>query len=166
MEVYILRHAIAAPRGTPGIKEAERPLTNIGKKKMERAARGIAQIVPGVDVILTSPFKRAYDTAVIAAKEMNCSNKLTVFEPLESDTPYKTLIKALAKYNKKNAIMLVGHEPDLSYFASALIGMKNSTLELKKGSLCRIDIDGFPPRSAGVLKWLIKPNQLRLMGKK
>ena len=68
MKLLILRHAIAVPRGTPGIPDDERPLTAKGEQRFRRAARGLARIARRPDAILTSPLPRALRTAEIAGR--------------------------------------------------------------------------------------------------
>jgi phosphohistidine phosphatase len=164
LEIYILRHGIAVPGGTPGYSEMERPLTEEGRDKMLKAAKGIAAVVGEVDVILTSPLKRAHETTLLAARVLGGKEKVVTFDPLKSGTPLATLLAAFAPYQHAERLMVVGHEPDLSLFASALIGVKYSVLALKKGGLCRIDVGQLPPQEPGVLRWLLTPGQLRAMG--
>ena len=163
MEIYILRHGIAVPGGTPGYSEMERPLTEEGRDKMLKAAKGIASVVGEVEVILTSPLKRAHETALLAAQRLSGEGKMKTFDSLKPGTPPESLLKALAPYRQKERLLVVGHEPDLSLFASALVGAKHSVLALKKGGLCRVDVDQLPPQEPGVLRWLLTPGQLRAM---
>jgi phosphohistidine phosphatase len=164
LEIYILRHGIAIPGGTPGYSEMERPLTEEGRDKMLMAAKGIASVVGKVEVILTSPLKRAHETALLAARVLGGKEKVVTFDSLKPGTPPESLLKALAPYRQKERLLVVGHEPDLSFFASALIGVKRSALALKKGGLCRVDVDQLPPQEPGVLRWLLTPGQLRALG--
>jgi len=166
LEIYILRHGIAVPGGTPGYSEEERPLTEEGREKMAKAAKGIAEIVGKVDSILTSPLKRAHETALIVAQALEGKNKVEVFEPLRSGTPHKVLLQALAHYKGAGRLMVVGHEPDLSLFASALIGAEGSAVVLKKGGFCSILVNELPPKEPGVLQALLTPGQLRAVGRK
>lgn len=163
MEIYILRHGIAVPGGTPGYSEEERPLTEEGRDKMLKAAKGISAVVGEVDVILTSSLKRAHETALLAARVLGGKEKVVTFDSLKPGTPLATLLTAFAPYQHAERLMVVGHEPDLSLFASALIGVKRSALALKKGSLCRVDVDQLPPQEPGILRWLLTPGQLRAM---
>lgn len=166
MEIYILRHGIAVPGGTPGYRETERPLSEEGRVKMLQAVKGISLVVGEVDLILTSPLKRAQETALIATRALGGKEKVATFDPLKPGTPPEALLKALAPYREKERLMLVGHEPDLSTFASFLVGAQGPVLALKKGSLCRIDVGGLPPREPGTLRWLLTPGQLRAVGRK
>jgi len=166
MEVYILRHAIAVPRGTPGFPNDDRPLTDEGVRKMIKNASGIAKVVAGFDVILTSPLRRAHDTAKIAAEAVDCMNKIKVSPELLPERSIQGIYAALAKVKNRKRVLLVGHEPTLSEFASAAIGSTTSPIEFKKGALCRIDLDGVPPKLPGRLVWYLTPKHLRLIGGK
>jgi phosphohistidine phosphatase len=166
LEIYILRHGIAVPGGTPGYSEEERPLTEEGREKMTKVAKGIAAIVGKVDTILTSPLKRAHETALIVAQALDEKGKVEVFEPLRSGTPLKFLLQAIARYKDAERLMVVGHEPDLSFLASALIGAEGSAVALKKGGFCSILVNELPPKEPGVLQALLTPGQLRAVGRK
>lgn len=162
--VYLLRHAIALPRGTHGVQDKDRPLTEKGRKRMEQEAVGICRIAKTFDVILTSPYKRAYETAMITAHAMGRTDALRICDALKPGTPYKTLVNALASYADRESMLLVGHEPDMSLITAMLINMPEPNIDFKKGSLCCIEIDGIPLPRPGVLRWLLKPAQLRDLG--
>ena len=164
MRLYLLRHAIALPRGTPGVRDEDRPLTEKGRNRMEQEAVGIGHIVSTFDVILTSPYKRAYETAVITARVLGIAKNLKIFDPLKPGTSYDLLLNALKPYRNKEHIVLVGHEPDMSTIAATLISMTEPAIDFKKGSLCCIEIDTIPPHAPGTLCWLLKPNHLRDLG--
>jgi phosphohistidine phosphatase len=161
MIVYILRHAIAVQRGTAGYPNDDRPLTDDGKDKMEKAAKGIAEIVDDVDAILTSPLIRAHDTARIAARALGAEQKIEVCKELLPGGSLKGLLAFLSKFKALNSIMLVGHEPDLGYVASALLGSEKPVVEFKKGALCAVEVSTLPPRSSGKLIWHLQPKHLR-----
>jgi len=164
MQIFLLRHAIAVPRGTPNIQDDDRPLTDEGRIRMEKEAVGIGRIVKQIDVILTSPYKRAFETAMITARAMGLTGSLHTFEPLKPGIPYKILMNALKTYTDKENVLLVGHEPDLSNIAAKLINMPEPNIDFKKGSLCCIEVDEIPPQHPGLLRWLLKPSQLRDLG--
>ena len=165
MEVYILRHGIAAERGGISYPNDDRPLTEEGIEKMQKAAKGIAELIPRVDVILTSPLERARHTAQIAAEALSCEANVKTCKELLPGTSVAELAESLRSLRVKERLMLVGHEPGLSQFASYLIGSAASVIEFKKGSLCRIDVDKVPPSKSGVLVWHLTPKQLRSVGK-
>lgn len=163
MRVYLLRHAIAAERGSAAYVDDDRPLTEEGKDKMSKAAKGMASLIDDIDVILTSPLIRAHDTARIAARALRAESKLQVCKELAAGSSVKSLMTYLAKFRGLNSMMLVGHQPDLGFIASLLLGSANSIIEFKKGSLCCIEVSTLPPRSTGTLIWHLQPKHLRAL---
>ena len=161
MFIYFLRHGIAVQRGTAGYPNDDRPLTDEGKEKMRKGARGIAALLDKIDIILTSPLIRAHDTAKIAAEALAADHKVEVCKELLPGSSAKKLILYLAKYKSLDHIMIVGHEPDLGFLASALLGSEDSVIEFKKGAMCCIEVSGMPPHAAGTLHWHLQPKQLR-----
>jgi phosphohistidine phosphatase len=163
MQIYILRHAMAVPRGTPGYPNDDRPLTEEGIQKMTDVARGIKEITEGFDVIISSPLIRARDTAKITAEQAGYTKEIVTTEYLLPGSPRRNLLKFLSGYKHNRNILLVGHEPHLGYLASMLIGSNESVIEFKKGAVCRIDIDSMPPVKHGKLIYLLQPKELRII---
>jgi phosphohistidine phosphatase len=163
MLVYILRHAIAVDRGTASYPNDDRPLTEDGKDKMSKAAKGIAELIDEIDVILTSPLIRAHETARIASRALGAEQKLEVCKELLPGNSLKNLLSYLSKYKSLNSIMVVGHQPDLGFLASALLGSDESIVEFKKGAMCAIEVSTLPPRSKGKLIWHLQPKHLRAL---
>jgi phosphohistidine phosphatase len=166
MNLYLLRHGIAinAEAAAPG---GERPLTEKGGKRMRKAARGLRRFDIAFDAILTSPLARARQTADIVAETLGLQAHLSVIETLQPGSSPEDLLASLSDYENREHLLLVGHEPLLSDLASFLITGKKSLavdLTLKKGGICRIEIDSLPPRNPGTLHWLLAPKQLRLLG--
>jgi phosphohistidine phosphatase SixA len=83
---------------------------------------------------------------------------------LASGSSMKNLMTYLSKFRSLSNIMLVGHQPDLGFIASRLLGSESSIVEFKKGSLCCIEISTLPPRSSGTLIWHLQPKHLRALG--
>ncbi len=161
MEVYLLRHGEAVPRGTPGYPNDDRPLTEEGVEKIAEGANGIAKILERVDLIISSPLIRALDSAKITAEALGYDKKIKTTKYLIPGYPQRSLFNFLQEFNNENRIMLVGHEPHLGYLASTLLGISEHVIEFKKGGVCRIDIKEFPPAEKGKLIWLLTPKQLR-----
>jgi phosphohistidine phosphatase len=161
MLVYILRHGIAAQRGIKPYANDDRPLTKEGVEKMSKGAKGIMRVIDEIDVILTSPLVRAAETAKIVARALNVESKLQVCHELAPGSSLQHLLRYIAKFKKLRSMMIVGHGPDLAFFASALMGKKTAIIEFKKGSLCCIEVNTIPPRRGGKLLWHLAPKQLR-----
>jgi phosphohistidine phosphatase len=163
MIVYLLRHGIAIERGTPGYPNDDRPLTEAGVEKMKKGAKGISRCIERPDVILTSPLKRALDTAKILASELNAAGIVKTTDALLPAGSQKQLNDDMAKHKNAEALVIVGHSPDLERIAAALLGTPLRLLEFKKGGICAIELDAVPLKRPGRLLWLLTPKQLRAM---
>ena len=137
MDLYILRHAIAEERaaGLPG-GDSQRRLTEEGKRKMHRAAKGMKDLDLEFDLILSSPFLRAKETAEIVAEVFELNDALKLTPSLAADGNPKDLIDDLrGHYHKRKRVLLVGHEPYLSRLISLLIsGDTAIAITLKKAA--------------------------------
>lgn len=163
MTLLLVRHAIAVPRGTPGIPDDERPLTPRGERRFRKAARGLARIVPRPDVLLTSPLPRALATAEIAAKAWG-RIKPTAEDALAEENP-KNVLRALAALPAESTVVAVGHEPQLSALLAQLLGSPTSDrLVFRKGGAALIELEG-AAADGGRLVWFLPPKLLRALGR-
>jgi phosphohistidine phosphatase len=159
MNLYIVRHAIAVQRGTPGYDDdSQRPLTDKGRKKMKRISKGLRQLGVEFDTILTSPYVRARDTAKILANEYGMEEKIFFTDNLIPPGDFDELINEIhEKYNVNN-LALVGHEPMLSHFISFLAtGNTDMALTLKKGGVCLLTANDLRQDHRANLQWLLTP---------
>lgn len=155
MKVYILRHAVAEDR-RPGLNDSKRELTGQGRKELRRVALGLRKLEVRPDVVLSSRYRRAWDTAVIAAEILG-KVKLVEFAGLQPDGTPAAIWAELAKYSSRDSVMLVGHEPLLTELAAYLLAAPKLEIKLKKSGFIRIDIDAEAKQPAGVLRWLLAP---------
>jgi phosphohistidine phosphatase len=164
MRVGFFRHGPAAPPGEGGVSEEERPLTEEGIEKTRRAARGVLALDLGVDLILSSPLRRARQTAEILAEALR-GPRPRVSDRLLPDVSGAGLLECL-KGLKAEAPVLVGHEPSLSAAVAALIGAPESgAIEMKKAGLAVVETGGPSPRPPGTLVLLLAPSVLRGLAK-
>jgi phosphohistidine phosphatase len=163
-ELYLVRHGLAEERGDAWPDDTKRPLSAEGMSRMRRAARGLARIGIGLDLVLTSPLVRARQTAEILAGALEPRPSLVTIDSLAPEGVYTTLVADLEKHARKTRIALVGHEPGIGELAARLIGSRHS-IEFKKGAVCRVDVDGIPPSGPGDLRWLLTPKILRSLKK-
>lgn len=154
MNLFFVRHALAANRLEWEGSDEERPLTEKGKKQMKSMARLIEKMGIEVDLILTSPLKRALQTAKIIARKLESKGKLVQDARLAPGFGIEQLREILASQADKQALMFVGHEPDFSFTMSALIG--GGHVVCAKGSLARLDLSDSKVLE-GELVWLIPP---------
>jgi phosphohistidine phosphatase len=161
MLLSLLRHAIAVDRGAGSYPNDDRPLTDEGRAKMRKGAKGLVRTVPMPDLILTSPLQRARDTAAIVASALKRSDLVVESKHLLPSAPESGLWQEIRRYPSPTHVMLVGHEPHLSSIAASLLFSPGLMLDLKKGGLCIIETPSLPPRTAGVLVALLTPKHLR-----
>jgi phosphohistidine phosphatase len=173
IELYLMRHGIAADLGEGGVfKDSDRPLTLEGRARIKQAAEGIRELALKFNLILTSPLLRARQTAEAVAEVLELQHKIKILDSLapgrafvESEGKHAEIFLELGAYQFDRAL-LVGHMPDLSELASLLLtGNRNLNIEFKKGSICAIEVASLPPRGPGLLRWLMAPKHLRLLGK-
>lgn len=162
MNLYIVRHAIAVPRGTPGYDDdSQRPLTDAGRKKMKKIAQGLNQLGLEFDVILTSPYVRAHDTAKILAKEFGMKNKVALSDNLIPPGNFENLVNEIHDKYDVNNLALVGHEPMLSSLISWLAtGNTDMKLTFKKGGIAYLLADNLYQDGRAALQWLLTPSQM------
>ncbi len=166
MKLHVLRHAIAVERGTPGYDDdSTRPLTDDGIRKMRQAARGIERLKVDVDLILTSPYRRAVETAEIAAEALDARQRLEVLDALAAPIAAAEAVRRIAeRASGAESVMIVGHEPGLSEIGSILLaGHEDLSLRLKKGGLFTLDCRRIAPREGTLESWL-PPRVLRRIG--
>src|SRR5262249_16831548 len=153
MKLLIVRHAIAVPRGTPGIRDDERPLTPRGERRFRQAAPGLARIARRPDAILTSPLPRALRPAAMAAKAWGGLKPKP--QAVLASGRVKATLEMLAKQPRDAMIVIVGHEPHLSALLARLLGTtKSEPLTFRKGGAALVEIPG-PPAAGGRLLWYL-----------
>jgi len=115
---------------------------------------------------LTSPLVRARQTADIVATAMGMESRLEEISGLAPESSVEHLLFGLTRYQDRNHLLLVGHQPLLGQTLASLIDPSRGSkldFDLGKGSLCRVEIDGLPAAKPGMLHWLLTAKQLRLL---
>jgi phosphohistidine phosphatase len=162
--LFLLRHAIAADPA-PGQSDEDRALTPDGARKMRRIARGLKALGFRADVVLTSPLRRAEETAALLVAELDPAPSVEIYQPLGPGHDPSDVLAELRRYRSTQRLVLVGHQPDLGELASHLLTGAASRVPLpfKKGGVAAIDVSSLPPRSTGTLQWFATPRMLRAM---
>jgi phosphohistidine phosphatase len=162
MDVYLVRHAIAHERSrTRWPQDALRPLTPAGKQTFRKAARGLARLLPKSAKVFTSPYVRARDTAAILTAAMDV-RKATERPELAAGQPARKTFGFLRTLKSK-AVVLVGHEPNLSTWLAAALAGERARLDIKfkKGGAACVEFAGSVQPGHAKLKWLAPPRVLR-----
>jgi len=173
MDIFILRHGEAGKKLTTGNnKDSERPLTAAGQKEVAEIANSFKELEIRFDFIISSPLKRAHQTAAVVAKTLKKQKKMQDWNELKPEGNKQDLYRKLSsstQFKQYSSVLIVGHEPYLTDMISDIIsdGKGGSGhIVLKKAGLARIGITSFtPPNLHGELKWLLTPKHLKNMGK-
>ena len=165
--LLIVRHAIAQDREEAYARhqaDADRPLTDKGRRRMRQAAAGLRSEAGPLARILSSPLLRAQQTAEILARG-HPGLPVDITEQLAPGEPLPSLVEELAAAARGDTVALVGHEPGLGKLIALLLcGDKQATIPLKKGGAALLDFPGRPAIGEGTLVWLLRPGQLRRLG--
>lgn len=145
MRLYFMRHAQALNVGDWGGADAARPLTDEGRTRAAQAAAGLARIHPGIEAIISSPYVRAYETALITGHALGLT--VATSDALRPGFSLASLDVALALRPDVGGVLFVGHEPDMSGVVLALAGNADvRSVTMKKGSCAFIqspvDVEG------------------------
>jgi len=169
MNLYILRHVSAGTRRENPVIDIKRPLDKEGKQQCMLVGSFLNALNVQFDIILSSPLKRALQTASLVGTEVGYDAKIVVTEalaPSATVAAFEKLVAGLANYEN---VLVVGHNPNLAVFFGALLSARGASnlglsgssdkprIRLRKGAIARIDAT----RRPGTLHWLVDPRILR-----
>jgi phosphohistidine phosphatase len=162
MKLVLVRHADAGDKdewAKTGEPDELRPLSNKGRKQMQSAADGLRTLVPKCDVVVTSPYTRAVQTAEIVSKVYEAPVRET--SALEPESAPEDFVHWSGELGDPNVVIAAGHEPHLGELTTWLMtGASTSHVEFKKGGAALLEFDGEVAKGAGVLRWLMGPKEL------
>jgi phosphohistidine phosphatase len=156
MQIYLLRHGIAEDR-KPGMSDADRALTAEGVQKLREVLKRLHASGVQPALILSSPYKRALQTAEIAAAQFGYKEDILRTTALQPDSDPEDAWEEIRVHKGEPSILLVGHEPLFSMLSAFLLDSRSLRVDFKKGAILRIDVEiaGALPR--GLLKWMLIP---------
>lgn len=161
MILYFLRHASAGEHLTHPKKDEKRALDKEGIEQCGYIGRALAALDVQADAIIASPLKRCTQTASLVGNELGYEGKLQIDAGLRPEAGLADFRKLLEKYARQEAIMVVGHNPNLSQFLGAVISDSGceASVELKKGAVAKVEMR----RTSGSLQWCLTPKILRTL---
>jgi phosphohistidine phosphatase len=154
MDVFVLRHAIAEDAGL-GQADSERRLTDLGRDRLRLVVQKAIRAGMSPAVVLTSPYLRARETADILLEALDYPCELVTTANLTPDAAVADLWQELREYSRLSPAVVVGHNPQLSEFVSALIGSPRHAVEMKKAAIAYVAEAGNGPHPAGRLVWML-----------
>lgn len=161
MILYFLRHASAGEHLPNPKKDEKRALDKEGIEQCGYVGRALAALNVQVDAIVSSPLKRATQTASLVGNEIGYEGKLQIDPGLRPQAGLTDFRKLLDKYSRQEAVMVVGHNPNLSQFLGSVISDSGceASVELKKGAVAKVEMR----RSLGTLQWCLTPKAVRTL---
>lgn len=158
MNLYLLRHASAGTRRANPTVDVKRPLDKEGKQQCILVGSYLSALDVQFDRVVSSPLKRALQTASLVGTETGYESKIDVSDALAPEATiqkFQDLVRSLMKYEN---VLVVGHNPNLAiFFGSLLAPSSRMSIRLRKGAIARIDCARLP----GTLHWLVDPRILR-----
>jgi phosphohistidine phosphatase len=154
MQVYLLRHGVAE-EDRSGLSDADRALTQDGRRKLRQTLQTASQADVRPTLILTSSLKRAVETAEIAQDVLGYKGELLRTEALLPGSSVEEVWDELRVHANEAAIVLVGHNPLFAELAGYLLGTPELHVDVKKGSLLRIDFESLSSQAKGILRWFL-----------
>jgi phosphohistidine phosphatase len=161
MFLYFLRHASAGQSLISPKKDEKRGLDKDGIEQCGYIGRALAALGVQVEIIVSSPLKRATQTAALVGNEMGHEGKLVMENALSPQANFTDFQKMLEKYSRQDSVLVVGHNPNLGEFLGRVISESGceAVVELKKGAVAKVEMR----RNSGSLSWCITPRILRAL---
>jgi len=161
MFLYLLRHASAGQSLASAKKDEKRGLDKDGIEQCGYIGRALAAVGVQVEIIVSSPLKRAAQTASLVGNEMGHEGKLVMENALRPQASFSDFQKMLEKYARQDSMLLVGHNPNLREFLGRLISDSGceAVVDLKKGAVAKVEMR----RNSGSLSWIFTPRILRAL---
>jgi phosphohistidine phosphatase len=159
MIIYFVRHASAGQSVSNPKKDEKRPLDRDGIEQCGFIGRALAALNAQTDVIISSPLKRATQTASLVGNELGYEGKLLLEPAMKPEASYADFRRMLEKYSRHEAIMVVGHNPSITDFLARLIAKSGSEalIDFKKGAVARAET----VRNSARLNWFFTPRIAR-----
>ena len=154
MTVYFLRHGIAE-RQSPGGDRA-RTLTDDGKAELRRVFVFARRAIEKPELVLSSPYVRATETAELAAQELDLDASLCLADALVPDSSPANLWNEV-RAHAVDSILVVSHEPLLSATVAWVLGSSKEIVHFPPAGLVAIEFASTGATPVGMLRWMITP---------
>jgi phosphohistidine phosphatase len=165
MNIYIVRHGKAFDIGEKDIvRDEDRMLTSKGASRTYTMGTMLRNLECTPEVLLSSPFRRALETAEIIKETLAFEEEITFSDKLTPSVPPQQTVEMLQGFPKVTSMVVVGHLPNLSLLASYLLTRSVIPgLLLKKSAICCISFEETIVAGEGLLEWLLQPRQTRAL---
>jgi phosphohistidine phosphatase len=161
MILYFLRHASAGKKMLNPKKDERRPLDQEGILQSRYMGRMLANLDVQPELIVSSPLKRALQTASLVANELAYESPVQTDDALLPESGFDQFRSMLARLKKYETVIVVGHNPSFTEFLTRTIsnGSGAPQVEFKKGAVAKVEMEG----RNGTLHWLVIPKIARVL---
>ena len=146
-----------AEKDRPGLSDAERALTQEGRRKLRQVLKAAADAQVHPSLIVTSPLKRAIQTAEVAVEVLGYKKQVLRSKVLLPGSSVEQVWDEVRVHRDEPSLMLVGHNPLFAELSGYLLGSADLQVDFKKGALLRVDFEDFRPRPKGILRSYLTP---------
>jgi phosphohistidine phosphatase len=157
MNLYVLRHASAGTRRANPVIDVKRPLDKEGKHQCILVGSFLNSLKVQFDLIVSSPLKRAQQTAAFVGTEVGYEAEIMITDALSPEASVQQFLHLVDSFEGQENVLLVGHNPNIGCLLASLFSNGKPNLRLRKGAIARVDYT----RRPGVLHWLVDPRILR-----
>lgn len=154
MQLYLMRHGIAED-GQPGLPDSSRALTGEGRRKLKVVLAAAAKAGTKPTLILSSPYKRARQTADLAADALGYSGQIVESSDLTPEAAPEEMWSAIRDFASEPSILVTGHQPSLGYLLAFVLGTPSLHVDFKKGAIAYVELPQISARPQGVLEWML-----------
>jgi phosphohistidine phosphatase len=166
MRLVLLRHGPAGTRDPlTWPDDRQRPLTEKGLVRTQRACDGLLRLEPEVALVLSSPLRRCAQTAECLRGPLDGEARFRASESLAPGGSWRDVLGELESLVETSTVVLVGHEPDLGKLAGVLLFGAPAALPLRKAGACSIEFETRCAPGKGRLRWFLPPRALRRLAR-
>jgi phosphohistidine phosphatase len=157
MEIYLLRHGIAQ-HDSPTGRDADRQLTEEGRAKLRQVLKIVADGGVRPELVISSPYVRAKQTAEIAKELLGYKDDLLFSDSLVPEADPQDIWQEIRNVHRgSECILLASHEPLMGRCLGHLLGAPELLVDFKKGAIVRVDLEQFGVHPRGILRWMLIP---------
>jgi phosphohistidine phosphatase len=157
MEIYLLRHGIAA-NDSPTGRDSDRTLTDEGRSKLRQVLKIVSDGGVRPELIISSPFVRARQTADIAKELLGYKDEIAFSDALVPEADPQDIWQEIRTVHKgSECILLASHEPLMGRCLGYLLGAPELLVDFKKGAIVRVDLESLGVHPRGILRWMLIP---------
>ncbi len=163
MDIYIIRHGVAAEIDSEIVEESFRYLTIHGRNHCRIVAQRLKDMKVNFDAVFSSPLVRAVQTAEVFATVMKYDHEIKTAIELIGGSTFNRFLQLIKRNSHYNRIAIFGHAPDVNTFSLNLIKdnpIKNIQLNFKNSSVCKINFD--PATENGIFEWFLNSENMKL----